>query len=446
MTTTSKRAKRRASEHHGIHPRTSADATEQRARTTRPLAAVGDEPGQSFQPAPGTTDADIEPTTVLPNADGREESRTTLSAPSEPEARLTLELTTPLADAAPPGTNAAPLADAFEESFGRAEDELGDEYPDADEIPDELDEWTAADQPTVVLSPQAFKRRRPASLETGEQQSWPPTSRHGTLGNVTPPIGLRGSDIASARPSELNGPRLAAPDGRRVPDPTPAGEAHTALSNPRMHRFQELRRQRVGHQQGEHSPDGGTPVADVVRQWWTDLRPGLHKALHYQHEARASGLHPIPAHEPAPKSPLGDAFGYLATSARELAERASNVAGPRLRGLHDRAERAAQALIHKVEGNEVRQQGPLLGPGRIAVFFRPAVTVGQAQRLLSATQARPMRIIPRKHGFLAWVKPGTERDVSERLRKHPYVHDVAYLDYDVYGDPVDPTEAEPEQP
>src|SRR5262249_6869394 len=120
-------------------------------------------------------------------------------------------------------------------------------------------------------------------------------------------------------------------------------------------------------------------------------------------------------------------------------------AGPRLKKLHDRAERAAHAFIQRFEGDEVRQQGPLLGPGRIAVFFRPAVTVGQAQRLLAATQARPMRIIPRKHGFLAWVRPGSEREVSVRLRKHPYVNDVVYLDYDVYGDAMDPNEAQQEQ-
>jgi hypothetical protein len=323
----------------------------------------------------------------------------------------------------------------------------GNAIPDdfADEIPDESDEWGLADQPTVVLSPQAFKRKRPDFLDTGEQTTWPPSSRRVTLGDITPPIGLRGQEISAARPSGLNGPQLASPDGELVPSASEAGVARTMMSNPRMHRFQELRRKRVANESGEPAPDEGKPVADVVRQWWGDLRPGLQRALRYQHEARASGMHPIPAHEEAaPRSRLGDAFGYIATSARELADRASKTAGPHLKQLHDRAERAAQAFIQKFEGSEVRQQGPLLGPGRIAVFFRPAVTVGQAQRLLAATQARPMRIIPRKHGFLAWVKPGTEAEVSERLRKHPYVHDVIYLDYDVYGDPIDPAEEEAE--
>jgi hypothetical protein len=64
------------------------------------------------------------------------------------------------------------------------------------------------------------------------------------------------------------------------------------------------------------------------------------------------------------------------------------------------------------------------------------VTVGQAQRLLAASAARPMRLIPRKHGFLARVQAGREAEVCERLRLHPYVRDVAYLEYNEYGEPV----------
>ena len=85
-----------------------------------------------------------------------------------------------------------------------------------------------------------------------------------------------------------------------------------------------------------------------------------------------------------------------------------------------------------------RQQAPLLGPGRIAVFFKPGVTVGQAQSLLGASRARPIRLIPRKHGFLALVPPGAEAEICERLREHPYIRDVAYVEYDEYGDPIRP--------
>jgi hypothetical protein len=81
----------------------------------------------------------------------------------------------------------------------------------------------------------------------------------------------------------------------------------------------------------------------------------------------------------------------------------------------------------------MRQQAPLLGPGRIAIFFRHGVSVGQAQRLLAASSARPMRLIPRKHGILAQVMPGLEPEIGERLRQHPYVDDVLYMQYLDHG-------------
>lgn len=135
---------------------------------------------------------------------------------------------------------------------------------------------------------------------------------------------------------------------------------------------------------------------------------------------------------------MGDAFGRLAQTARDLSERAQAAAGPTLKRWHNQAEQAAQALVERIEGSQARQQEPLLGPGRLAVFFRSGVTVGQAQKLLAASQARPMRLIPRKHGFLAYVTPGLEAEIGERLRVHPYVRDVAYLEY--------PDSVEPQAP
>jgi hypothetical protein len=175
-------------------------------------------------------------------------------------------------------------------------------------------------------------------------------------------------------------------------------------------------------------------VTERVRQWWSDLRPGLQKALDYQHEARASGAHPIPAQESAPSSRLGDVFGRLTASARGLTGRAQ----PAFKRLHDQAEQAAQAFVGRFEGDLARQQAPFLGPGRIAVFFRSGVSVGQAQRLLSSNEARPLRIIPRKHGFLAYVLPGNEEQISRRLRVHPYVRDVVYMAVNAYDDPDEP--------
>jgi hypothetical protein len=214
-----------------------------------------------------------------------------------------------------------------------------------------------------------------------------------------------------------------------------------------MERFQELRNTRTSHEQGSRAPGDPSQVAEMVRQWWADLLPGLRTALSYQREARASGMHPLPATAPTTVSRLGDAFGRLAAGARQAAGRASAAAAPHLRRLHDQAEQAAQALIDRIEGSPVRQQAPFLGPGRIAVLFRPGVTVGQAQRLLLTAQARPLRLIPRKHGFLALVRPGSEEEIAERLRQHPYVRDVIYIEYDETDkqDEMEPEDDYPEE-
>ena len=203
-----------------------------------------------------------------------------------------------------------------------------------------------------------------------------------------------------------------------------------------MRRLVELRLQRDAHKDGQRGPVDNLPVAQAVRQWWSDLLPGLASALDHQHEARESGMYPIPAHVNTTTSALGDAFGRVASVVRDLSGRAQAAAGPamnRLQELHDRAEHAAQAMVDRIEGSPVRQQGPLLGPGRLAVFFEQGVTVGQAQRLLMTNQARPMRLIPRRHGFLALVQPGRESAVGKELKKHPYVRDVVFMEYDANG-------------
>ena len=325
------------------------------------------------------------------------------------------------------------------------------ELPDG--VEDEVDEWSLADQPTVYLSPNAQKPERPDFLETGSEQPWPPRPNGQPASPQRPvpatrPVAQRPAPPTAPRrqPEERPGyrsayadQRLATPDGRLMPGTPPAGVPRSALPNPRMERFQELRRQRVRHAEGGRDINDAPPVREVVRKWWNDLLPGLERSLDHQREARASGVHPIPAYEPVATGRLGDAFGRLAASARDLTERAQAVAAPRLKRLHDQAEQAAQHIVERFEGSPARQQAPLLGPGRIAVFFKQGVTVGQAQRLLAASHARPIRLIPRKHGFLALVAPGSEAEVGERMREHPYVRDVAFLEYDEYGDTRQPS-------
>jgi hypothetical protein len=367
---------------------------------------------------------------------------------------------TPPTDQATPMEPPTPPAPDLVSSDTYAGDVFGgDEVAESDGLADETDpegEWALADQPTVHLTQEELQALKPSFLDTSERPaSWPPRPAEASVApellersahaaqNPTPPppaaapqpqadprdwrAGLPPRpqppfDLSAGRPAPLS-ERLAAPDGRpmRAPDP------ESGAPDYRMERFQELRRHRTAHEHGDEATDDVTPVAEAVRQWWHDLRPGVGDALEFQREARESGTHPLPAFAPPPPtSRLGDAFGKLAASARGVSERAQQVAGPALKRIHDQVEHAAQGFIDRFEP---RQQAPFLGPGRIAVFFRRGVTVGQAQRLLAASSARPMRLIPRKHGILAQVMPGNESEVSDRLRQHPYVDDVVYMEY-----------------
>ena len=338
-----------------------------------------------------------------------------------------------------------------------------------EEILDEVDpEWSVADQPTVQFIPPAptpRKTDRPAFLETGEQAVWPPRPSPAStpaLGTASPAAALGASPTAApevhdaprpysaTRPRTLGQvqpapiPRPAALDptrGGRLDSPTgrrPLGNTAAAYSDPRLRRLVELRLQRDARSDGVRGPTDNVPVGQMVRQWWSDLLPGLSQALDHMHEARASGVYPLPAHEPTATGRLGDAFGRLTTAARDLGGRAQAAAVPALSRLHERAEQAAQAIVDRIEGPQARQQGPLLGPGRLAVFFEQGVSVGEAQQLLVVSRARPMRLIPRRHGFLALVPPGQEPSVGEQLRQHPYVRDVVYIEYDDDGQPLPP--------
>lgn len=333
----------------------------------------------------------------------------------------------------PPPAHPTQPAEPLQPVAGFSEDAILDETEGAG---DAEAEWEIADQPTVALAPGAVLGARPHFLDTDEQSVWPPHHPAelpipGSLPEAAASLRRR----AIPRPDRTGERRLASPTGRPMPNTPPRGTPRGAMPDARMERLQELHRRRDASEQGEYDPNGERHITDRVRQWWGDLRPGLKEALDYQHEARASGVHPIPAYEPAPPtSRLGDAFGRLTASARELTGRAQSAAAPALRRLHDQAEHAAQAIVGRFEGDPARQQAPFLGPGRIAVFFRSGVSVGQAQRLLSSLDARPLRIIPRKHGFLAYVLPGTEEQVSKRLRVHPYIRDVVFMPVNEYGD------------
>jgi hypothetical protein len=339
----------------------------------------------------------------------------------------------------PPGGEARRVTTPLPENGG-IKDETQDEI--ADEIEDEVDEWSLADQPTVYLPPRVARRPRPAptSAPAPARGQTPPPAR--PLGPTARPQTPR-QGVRIAAPRRDASPPPAARDSRSTPSPSRPNAPSTGLPrvaqpNARLERFQQLRQQRMAHATGQRAAEDAKPIADIARQWWHDLRPGLNHALTYQREARASGVHPIPAHAPETASRLGDAFGRLAASAREMTERAQAVAGPTLKRIHDRAEEAASAIVGRIEGSPTRQQAPLLGPGRIAVFFEDGVSIGQAQSLLIASRARPIRLIPRKHGFLALVPPGFEAETGKRLKDHVYVRDVAYLEYDEYGQPAEP--------
>ncbi|HLJ82384.1 MAG TPA: hypothetical protein VKT52_12910, partial [Ktedonobacterales bacterium] len=295
----------------------------------------------------------------------------------------------PSSDAFAPEKSPAPPTASITDEGDEDDYEEGDEADD--EIADEVDEWTVADQPTVYLSPRSRPISRPSSrpayLDTGEGQTWPPRPPRAQPPTERPrgPSRARPDERAPQAPMQPQpatpppaggSPRLASPTGRALPGTPPAGVPRAALPNPRMQRFQELRGQLEESDGHERLRQESRPVAEVVRQWWHDLRPGLEGALDYQREARASGVHPIPAHVHTTTSRLGDAFGRLTASARDLTERAQAAAAPALKRLHAQAEQVTQALVDKIEGSPARQQFPLLGPGRVAVFFKQGVTVG----------------------------------------------------------------------
>lgn len=463
-------------------------AQEERSRETRPLRAIDPAAMADAADAADARDATAHdtsesgaPATHVASPASQETSGADAPPDADDDATLmrpavrdALDATT-IRPAIEPRPRKNTLANAFTPPVARARSDATPPPPPAphyppvvpDEIADEVDEWAAADQPTVYLPPrprpqaqaQVQSQQRPAYLETGENQAWParptpppPTKPHAPEPRriPTPPQhpaappapGSRQTQrpAVSSRPaSPLAGqPRLAAPTGQPIPGTPPRGVPRSALPDPRMERFQALRQQRLAHDGGERAPNEPPSVASAVRQWWNDLMPSLQNALTYQREARASGVHPIPAYEPTVASRLGDAFGRLAATARDFTERAQAAASPTLKRLHTQAEQAAQAIVERIEGPTTRQQAPLLGPGRIAVFFRQGVTIGQAQALLGASHARPIRLIPRKHGFLTLVTPGMEAEIGERLREHPYVRDIAYLAYDQYGNAIEP--------
>lgn len=451
-----------------IVPQTARKQATTTARITAPLAEAA---GTAQEDASATNaidnEIDMEATTVQNAVTGQEDEtgpsaemsgpvatalphgtddpdatthRSTIASPTpdRPRHNTLASITRPRSGTNP---NAAPLPP---EPESKSEPEHEFTFYD-DEIPDETDyaardedEWAIADQPTVSLAPGAVLSARPQYLQTDEHTAWPPrptpeTPTPGSLREAAASLHRR----AIPRTDRTGLRRYASPTGRPMPGMPPGDIPQTAFPDPRMQRYQELHRRRDAKSHGERSPIPDRPVTDRVRQWWGDLRPGLKQALDYQHKARASGVHPIPAYELGPASRLGDVFGRLTASARELTGRAQSAAAPAFKRLHNQAEQAAQAIVGRLDGDTAHQQAPFLGPGRIAVFFRSGVSVGQAQRLLSSNEARPLRLIPRKHGFLAYVLPGTEEQISSRLRIHPYVRDVVYMPIDEYGDPVD---------
>ncbi len=420
-------------------------ATGRQARATRPLSATRSNNAEA-------TDAQ---SYVADGVDDGDKTmvRAALHVPLAAEPRkntLAMAVTRPIAGtAAPAPTQSATTETPHPEVAPtpapvQAEVTATSEVPQiADEleggVADEVDEWSAADQPTIYLPPRAFLRQRPVP-QTKEVSAWP---AHTAL--PTPPArppALRDVPGRAAPPIPatfgLGQERLAAPDGRIAPSTPPPGVPRAALADPRMERFQELHQQRTSLDPDQREAAGGRPLAQAVRQWWRDLLPGVERALHHQHAASASGTHPLSAHADAPVARLGDAFGRLSTSARNVTQRTQAAVTPTLRRLHDQAEQRAQAIVERVEGSPARQQAPLLGPGRIAVFFQSGVTVSRAQALLATHQARPIRLIPRKHGFLVVVRPGTEAETAERLRYDQHVRDVAYLEFDEYGQPINP--------
>jgi hypothetical protein len=201
--------------------------------------------------------------------------------------------------------------------------------------------------------------------------------------------------------------------------------------------FARLRAERLAREDGQAQPDEHT-IAKTLQQWWNDLRPGIDRVLGRAHRGGSRGARSVSFHTstqlPAVRirpfdSDQVPAVQRLSETARQIGTRAQTAAMPALTKMHGRAERAAQALVDKIDerlGGRPPLQHVLLGPGRMIVAFASHISIRDAQLVITSVQGRALRRLVGYNAYLVLVPPGREAIYAERLHVYPEVTGVHF--------------------
>ena len=218
--------------------------------------------------------------------------------------------------------------------------------------------------------------------------------------------------------------------------PTPPPHRTPQLHDPDSE-FARLRAERLAREDGQAQPDEHT-ITKTLQQWWNDLRPGIDRVLGRAHRSGSRGARAVSFHTSAQlpavrmrsfDSDQAPAVQRLSETARQIGTRAQTAAMPAITKLHGRAERAAQALVDKIDerlGGRPPLQHVLLGPGRMIVAFASHISIRDAQLVITSVQGRALRRLVGYNAYLVLVPPGREAIYAERLHVYPEVTGVHF--------------------
>jgi hypothetical protein len=351
---------------------------------------------------------------------------------------------------------------AFEPAEDAAEDENSTQPSEA--VADADDASPITDTPTIVLTPEQTAALSEASVshiaatsrEIEEGYAYQPPVDPADAGEneepydaptivldvaalmATPPPPLAPASLPPtvSRPRSDAITNLPQPIARPRPPqswPTPPPHRAPPLHDPETE-FARLRAERLAREDGQAQPDEHA-ITKTLQQWWRDLRPGIDRVLGRAHRggARAVSFH-TSTQLPAVRmrsfdSDQAPAVQRLSETARQIGTRAQTAAMPALTKLHGRAERAAQALVDKIDerlGGRPPLQHVLLGPGRMIVAFASHVSIRDAQLVITSVQGRALRRLVGYNAYLVLVPPGREAIYAERLHVYPEVTGVHF--------------------
>ncbi len=304
---------------------------------------------------------------------------------------------TPTIVLTPEQTAALTEANASIAPAASPEIEEGYAYQSPDDGADIGENENPYDAPTIVLDVAALMSTPPppsAQVSFPPALSWP---RPNAVADVPQPI---------ERPQPP----------QTWPTPPPHRVTHPQMYDPDVE-FARLRAERLAREGGQAQPDEH-PITKTLQQWWRDLRPGIDRVLGRAHRGGARSARAVTFHTstqlPAVRARSFDsdqapAVQRLSETARQIGTRAQTAAMPALAKLHGRAERAAQALVDKIDerlGGRPPLQHVLLGPGRMIVAFAPHVSIRDAQLVITSVQGRALRRLVGYNAYLVLVPPG----------------------------------------